>query len=63
MTITGPRWRTSTRSGDTGGACVEVAGNLPGVVLVRDSKDRSGPTLSFTPTAWRTFVAGTRRPG
>ncbi|MEV4761281.1 DUF397 domain-containing protein [Micromonospora chokoriensis] len=63
-----PRWRTSTRSGDTGGACVEVADNLPGVVLVRDSKDRSGPVLTFAPAAWRGFVvnaaqASGRRPG
>jgi hypothetical protein len=56
MTTTEPRWRTSTRSGDTGGACVEVADNLPGAVLVRDSKDRSGPTLTFSPDAWRSFV-------
>ncbi|WFE51101.1 DUF397 domain-containing protein [Micromonospora sp. WMMD1155] len=51
-----PRWRTSTRSTDTGGNCVEVADNLPGVVLVRDSKDRSGPVLTFAPAAWRGFV-------
>ncbi|PZG01352.1 DUF397 domain-containing protein [Micromonospora deserti] len=64
MTAAQPRWRTSTRSGDTGGACVEVAGNLPGVVLVRDSKDRSGPTLRFAPDAWRSFlgVLRTTRP-
>ncbi|MEU7609013.1 DUF397 domain-containing protein [Micromonospora sp. NPDC049204] len=59
MTVAQPLWRTSTRSGDTGGACVEVADNLPGVVLVRDSKDRSGPTLTFAPAAWRGFVADT----
>ncbi|GAA2193880.1 DUF397 domain-containing protein [Micromonospora lupini] len=57
MTVAQPLWRTSTRSGDTGGACVEVADNLPDVVLVRDSKDRSGPTLTFAPGVWRDFVA------
>ncbi|MEV4213239.1 DUF397 domain-containing protein [Micromonospora sp. CA-249363] len=57
MTLAHPRWRTSTRSGDTGGACVEVADNLPGVVLVRDSKDRSGPVLTFSPSAWTGFLA------
>ncbi|MGC4865953.1 DUF397 domain-containing protein [Micromonospora sp. DT53] len=57
MTMIEPRWRTSTRSTDSGGNCVEVADNLPGVVLVRDSKDRSGPTLTFAPAAWRGFVA------
>ncbi|MFI7578453.1 DUF397 domain-containing protein [Micromonospora sp. NPDC049497] len=51
------RWRTSIRSSSNGGACVEVADNLPGVVLVRDTKDRDGGTLTFTPTAWRAFVA------
>ncbi|MEV4491302.1 DUF397 domain-containing protein [Micromonospora coxensis] len=56
MTIAEPRWRTSSRSTDSGGNCVEVADNLPGVVLVRDSKDRSGPTLRFTADAWRSFL-------
>ncbi|SBT44568.1 DUF397 domain-containing protein [Micromonospora narathiwatensis] len=54
--LTGAHWRTSTRSGDNGGNCVEVADNLPGVVAVRDSKDRSGPVLTFTPDAWAAFV-------
>ncbi|MDH6463471.1 hypothetical protein M2302_003663 [Micromonospora sp. A200] len=59
MTMIKPHWRTSSRSTDSGGNCVEVADNLPGVVLVRDSKDRSGPTLTFAPGAWRSFVAQT----
>ncbi|MFI7214088.1 DUF397 domain-containing protein [Micromonospora maritima] len=50
---TGARWRTSTRSSSNGGDCVGVAG----VVGVRDSRDRSGPVLVFTPPAWRAFVA------
>ncbi|PWU56972.1 DUF397 domain-containing protein [Micromonospora globispora] len=54
--LTGVRWRTSTRSSSNGGDCVEVADNLPGVVLVRDSKDRAGGMLTFAPGAWRTFV-------
>ncbi|MEU0549722.1 DUF397 domain-containing protein [Micromonospora sp. NPDC005979] len=60
MDMTGARWRTSTRSGGNGGNCVEVADNLPGVVLVRDSKDRDGATLTFRPDAWRGFVAMAR---
>ncbi|WP_405092509.1 DUF397 domain-containing protein [Micromonospora sp. NBC_01392] len=56
MDMTGARWRTATRSSNNGGDCVEVADNLPGRVLVRDSKDRAGGTLSFTPAAWRAFV-------
>ncbi|MEO3815898.1 DUF397 domain-containing protein [Plantactinospora sp. B24E8] len=54
--MTGARWRTSSRSGSSGNDCVEVADNLPGVVLVRDSKDRTGGLLRFTPYAWRVFV-------
>ncbi|MGC4765098.1 DUF397 domain-containing protein [Micromonospora sp. DT46] len=55
--LTSAQWRKSTRSSSNGGACVEVADNLPGVVGVRDSKDPAGPALTFTPAAWRAFVA------
>jgi uncharacterized protein DUF397 len=37
-----------------------VAINLPGVVGLRDSKDRSGPVLDFGPDAWKAFVAGVK---
>jgi hypothetical protein len=50
-------WRKSARSG---GNCVEVARNLPGVVAVRDSKDPHGPKLIFTPAEWDAFTAGIR---
>jgi hypothetical protein len=60
MEMTGARWRTATRSSTNGGSCVEVADNLPGRVLVRDSKDRTGPTLTFAPAPWRTFVTDLR---
>jgi hypothetical protein len=59
--LTGARWRTSTRSGN-GGNCVEVATNLPEVVAVRDSKDPTGPTLTFTPTRWTAFTTATPTP-
>lgn len=49
-------WRKSSYSGGTGN-CVEIAGNMPGAVAVRDSKDPSGPALTFTPGAWRAFIA------
>jgi hypothetical protein len=61
MDMTGARWRTSTRSSNNGGNCVEVADNLPGRVLVRDSKDRDGAALAFGPAAWRAFVGLARR--
>ena len=51
-------WRKSTRSGDNGGACVEVA-FLDPVVGLRDSKDRaSGPVLICAAGAWEAFIAG-----
>ncbi|BCJ38157.1 hypothetical protein Athai_56600 [Actinocatenispora thailandica] len=57
MELRDARWRKSSRSGGSGGNCVEVAGNLPGVVAVRDSKDPSGPALLVTPTAWSAFTS------
>ncbi|MFY1689207.1 DUF397 domain-containing protein [Plantactinospora sp. WMMB782] len=56
MTTQCPNWRRSSRSGQNGGNCVEVADNLPGRVLVRDSKDPHGPVLTFTPDTWHAFV-------
>ncbi|MEU4830578.1 DUF397 domain-containing protein [Streptosporangium sp. NPDC023615] len=52
-------WKKSARSG-TNGNCVEVAALNGGHVGVRDSKDRSGPVLTFTPGEWSAFVAGVR---
>ncbi|SBT52084.1 DUF397 domain-containing protein [Micromonospora narathiwatensis] len=57
MDLTGAKWHKSTKSGSNGGDCVEVADNLPGVVGVRDSKDPTGPVLTFGPAAWRAFLA------
>ncbi|MFY1687511.1 DUF397 domain-containing protein [Plantactinospora sp. WMMB782] len=57
----GAEWRKSRRSNGSGGECVEVADNLPGVVLVRDTKDREGGTLTFAPATWRAFVDFTKR--
>lgn len=53
-------WRKSSRSGDNGGNCVEVASNLPGIVAVRDSKNPNGPALVFTPGEWRAFLSGVK---
>ena len=54
------QWRKSSYSGNGGSDCVEVASNLPDVVAVRDSKDREGPSLGFTPDEWRAFVSGVK---
>lgn len=54
-------WRKSTRSGDNGGQCVEVAMLDGGNVALRDSKDKgSGPILVFTAGEWEAFIAGAR---
>ena len=52
------RWRTSTRSGGNG-ACVEVQ-LIDGAVQVRDSKDRTGPILTFGPAEWAAFLDGVK---
>ncbi len=48
-------WRKSSYSG-TNGDCVEVAPAAAGVA-VRDSKNTTGPTLSFPTNDWRSFIA------
>jgi hypothetical protein len=51
-------WIKSTRTGSNG-QCVEVRDR--GVVVdVRDSKNPSGPTLTFTPGEWSAFVEGVK---
>jgi hypothetical protein len=52
-------WRKSTRSNGSGN-CVEVADDLAGRVGLRDSKDPTGPVLTFDPGAWSHFVAGVK---
>jgi Domain of unknown function (DUF397) len=56
--LAGAVWRKSTRSGS--GNCVEVAKNLPGIVAVRDTKNRNGATLVFTDSEWSAFLGGVR---
>ena len=51
-------WRTSTKCAN--GTCVEVAYGLDAVAL-RDSKDRPGPMLIFSPDEWQAFTDGVRR--
>ncbi len=49
------KWTKASYSGAQGGNCIEVAGH-DSHVLVRDTKDRTGPTLRFTPDAWVRFA-------
>jgi Domain of unknown function (DUF397) len=55
MDVTGSAWRTSSYSGDNGGACVEV-GTADLAVAVRDSKHPDGPQLAFAAAAWKAFT-------
>lgn len=48
-------WRKSRRSNGGNDMCVE-AGRGPGVVAVRDTKDRSVGPLIFSKEAWATFA-------
>ena len=48
-------WRKSSYSSAQGGQCVEVA---PGDgVMVRDTTNRDGGTLSFSNDAWLEFIS------
>jgi hypothetical protein len=61
MDLSSAVWRKSSYSGGNGGNCVEVAGNLPSIVAVRDSKNVPGPELTVSGQAWSQFVHGIKR--
>ncbi|WP_431911592.1 DUF397 domain-containing protein [Micromonospora carbonacea] len=48
-------WFKSSRSSNNA-ACVEVR-FVGGAVDVRDTKDRTGPTLAFAGGSWSSFLA------
>ena len=67
-----PAWRVATYTGSSGscvevaswrvasctsgnGNCVEV-GDADRAILVRDTKDRDGGTLTFTAATWQSFA-------
>lgn len=51
-------WRKSSYSGGSTGNCVEVGS--AGAVLVRDTTDRGGFTLTVPAAAWSVFLATVR---
>jgi hypothetical protein len=53
--MTNTPWRKSTRSGGNGGQCVELRQH-DDATQVRDSKNVTGPVLTFDPKAWRAFL-------
>jgi hypothetical protein len=50
-------WRKATRSGSGNGGCVEVAGNLPGVTAIRDSKRPEDGAHVIPKSAFAAFLA------
>lgn len=61
--LAGAQWRKSSYSGGSGGNCVEVATNLPGVVAIRDSKNPGAPALLLTPAQWLALTMDLRERG
>lgn len=58
--LAGVIWTKSTRSGPTGGNCVEVAFLPGGDVAMRNSRQPDGPALIFSPAEWAAFIGGAR---
>ncbi|MFW3463134.1 DUF397 domain-containing protein [Streptomyces microflavus] len=53
-------WRKSSYSNSDGGACVEVSDDFAGFIPVRDSKNLTGPALTFAADGWSSFVSAVR---
>ncbi|MFJ9848740.1 DUF397 domain-containing protein [Streptomyces sp. NPDC101150] len=53
-------WRKSSYSNQDGGACIEIADNVPAIVPVRDSKSPHGPALVFEASVWSSFVTAVK---
>ena len=54
-TVNEPDWFKSSYSGSEGDSCVEVA-HVPGAVHVRDSKEKAGPQVAVSASAWGCFL-------
>lgn len=53
-------WQKSTRSAEAAN-CVEIA-TTPTTILIRGSKARPGPHLTFAPSAWAEFLSHAAKP-
>ncbi|MFE6775470.1 DUF397 domain-containing protein [Streptomyces sp. NPDC057702] len=53
--LTSAKWFKSSYSGYQGD-CIEVGAGVPHTVPVRDSKNPTGPALTFEPAAWTAFI-------
>jgi hypothetical protein len=58
-TMAGSTWVKSSLS-FANGNCVEVSDQPGGTIGVRNSRDREGPVLRFTPDEWQAFLGGVR---
>jgi hypothetical protein len=58
QTLSAP-WRKSSHSANGGQDCVEAA-SASGAVLIRDTTDRDGGTLSFPSATWQSFTNSLR---
>ncbi|QIS18677.1 DUF397 domain-containing protein [Nocardia terpenica] len=59
MSTPAAAWFKSSYS-STSGDCVEVAFLSPDTIGVRDSKNPTGPALTFTAAEWDSFTATLR---
>ncbi|MFH8733842.1 MULTISPECIES: DUF397 domain-containing protein [unclassified Streptomyces] len=59
--VTSATWYKSSYSGGSGGDCLEVTHDHPGLVPVRDSKNPDGPKLVLRAEAWTAFIDDLRR--
>ncbi|HEV7907652.1 MAG TPA: DUF397 domain-containing protein [Pseudonocardiaceae bacterium] len=57
--LQGAAWCKSSRSGNSGGECVELALGAS-VAGVRDSKNSAGPVLTFGHTELAAFLSATK---
>ena len=59
--LQGTTWVKSSRSGPTGGNCVQLAVLPGGGIAVRNSRHPEGPALIFTGAEWNAFMHGVTR--
>jgi Domain of unknown function (DUF397) len=55
--LSSAEWRKAASSTSGNGGCVEIAGNLPGIIAIRDSKRPEGGAHVVTREAFAAFLA------